>query len=71
MRVLSRSLILWDTIEPTAGFVEGCCPALVLEWRLGRPGPEGDPLKPPADAELLRQAYVNIVAGACMAIGLK
>lgn len=124
LRVLSRRLVLWDSIQPTRAFVEGCCPPLVLEFALGkqvrrclspcctpirpvcvgrrcrrgdRSGPfytpivacrrgfstvdhpiflvlqggEDDPLKAPVDRQLLRQAYVNIVAGACMAIGLR
>jgi anaphase-promoting complex subunit 1 len=86
LRTLSHSLIMWDGIEPTAAWVEAKCPTVVLRFRLGaaadgaeRPGGGGgdggggDDLgeihKP--DMETLRQTYVNVAAGGCLAIGLR
>lgn len=59
--VLARSLILWDSIEPTREWLEGVLP----EWmqkriKTGKPLPEAAQL-----------AQINMQAGACFAIGLK
>ena len=71
LRVLSHSLIMWDNIRPTTEWVESKCPGVVSEYRLGSEVPEDTGSFGQVDRETLRQAYVNITAGACFAIGLR
>ena len=63
LRVISRSLVLWSGIEADPAWVERQCPALVAKWRLGQT-PEAEASHSAVDAELLRQSYCNVVAGA-------
>ncbi|KAI3486173.1 hypothetical protein L1887_50314 [Cichorium endivia] len=59
--VLSRSLILWDGIEPTKAWIQGVLPAWMQERiATGKSLPEAAQL-----------AQINMQAGACFAIGLK
>jgi anaphase-promoting complex subunit 1 len=72
LRTLSRALILWNDIGNTREWVESLCPPVVRVFALGRKSPppslaEGADL----DEQSMRQAYVNIVAGGCFAIGLR
>lgn len=73
LRVVSHSLIMWDGIQCTKEWVESKCPPVVAAYRLGTtPKPEDlENLLRQPDPETLRQAYVNITAGACMSIGLR
>ncbi len=59
--VLSRSLILWDGIEPTKAWIQGVLPAWMQE-RIAT----GKSL-----SEAAQLAQINMQAGACFAIGLK
>ncbi|XP_066581363.1 anaphase-promoting complex subunit 1 isoform X2 [Prorops nasuta] len=68
LRILARSLILWDEIEPTKSWVSSHVPLIVYKYRLQKPTPE---ITQNVDLETMNQAYCNIIAGACMALGLK
>ncbi|XP_077273571.1 anaphase promoting complex subunit 1 isoform X1 [Temnothorax americanus] len=68
LRVLAKSLILWDDIEPTKLWVSSHVPNIVYKYRLQKPTPE---VTQNVDLETINQAYCNIIAGACMALGLK
>ncbi|XP_034943915.1 anaphase-promoting complex subunit 1 [Chelonus insularis] len=68
LRILARSLILWNEIEPTKAWVSSHVPDIVYEYRLQKPTPE---ITQHVDLETMNQAYCNIIAGACMALGLK
>uniref|UniRef100_A0A0C9RW07 ANAPC1 protein n=1 Tax=Fopius arisanus TaxID=64838 RepID=A0A0C9RW07_9HYME len=68
LRILSRSLILWDEIEPTNSWVSSHVPDIVYKYRLQKPTSE---IAQNVDLETMNQAYCNIIAGACMALGLK
>ncbi|XP_063980252.1 anaphase-promoting complex subunit 1 [Diachasmimorpha longicaudata] len=68
LRILSRSLILWDEIEPTNSWVSSHVPDIVYKYRLQKPTSE---ITQNVDLETMNQAYCNIIAGACMALGLK
>ncbi len=59
--VLARSLILWDTIEPTRQWIETALP----EWMQTRIK-SGRPL-----SEAAQLAQINMQASACFALGLK
>ncbi|CAH0559464.1 unnamed protein product [Brassicogethes aeneus] len=66
LRILSRSLILWDDIEPSKEWVEGQVPSTIRPYCMVKPNPTLD-----VDYEAMNQAYCNIIAGACFALGLK
>ncbi|KAL1501054.1 hypothetical protein ABEB36_006453 [Hypothenemus hampei] len=66
LRILSRSLILWDQIEPSKDWVLGQVPSTIRPYCMVTPTNEAD-----IDYEAMNQAYCNIVAGACFALGLK
>ncbi|KAJ8981786.1 hypothetical protein NQ317_014802 [Molorchus minor] len=66
LRILSRSLILWADIEPCKKWVEGQVPSTIRPYCMVKPCHSLD-----IDYEAMNQAYCNIVAGACFAMGLK
>nr|CAD7262920.1 unnamed protein product [Timema shepardi] len=68
LRIVSRALILWDDIMPTCSWVESNVPQSIVPYCLVKPRP-GMPDN--IDYETMNQAYCNILAGACMAVGLR
>ena len=67
LRLVARSLVLWDAIEPTEEFVRGSLPAILREFDASSSAPaEGG-----HDAEALANGQVQGLAGACMAVGLR
>ncbi|XP_050510831.1 anaphase-promoting complex subunit 1 [Diabrotica virgifera virgifera] len=66
LRILSRSLILWNDIEPTKDWVESQVPSTIRPHCMVQPLHNLN-----VDYEAMNQAYCNIVAGACFALGLK
>ncbi|XP_071867310.1 anaphase promoting complex subunit 1 isoform X1 [Bombus fervidus] len=68
LRILAKSLILWNEIEPTKSWVSSHVPNIVYKYRLQKPTSE---IGQNVDLETMNQAYCNIIAGACMALGLK
>ncbi|XP_032663807.1 anaphase-promoting complex subunit 1 isoform X2 [Odontomachus brunneus] len=68
LRVLAKSLILWEDIQPTKSWVSSHVPHIVYKYRLQKPAPEATQ---DVDLETINQAYCNIIAGACMALGLR
>jgi anaphase-promoting complex subunit 1 len=77
LRVLSRALILWDSVAGSEEWVVEQLPPLMRDaLRPGAPTPPGAPRAPPAhrravDGEALAAAHVNVRAGACLALGLR
>lgn len=98
LRVVSRSLIMWDSVEPTEEWVESLIPKIVgdnvealvqskateakkssAEEKMEEVFPEKleksesnvKEQTQDVDYQAIRQAYCNIVAGACLAIGLR
>ncbi|XP_018321370.1 anaphase-promoting complex subunit 1 isoform X3 [Agrilus planipennis] len=67
LRALARSLILWDEIEPSQTWVESQVPSTIIQYCIAR----RSSIENGIDYEAMNQAYCNIVAGACFAIGLK
>ncbi|WVF72786.1 hypothetical protein IAT40_007604 [Kwoniella sp. CBS 6097] len=64
LRTLSRALIMWDDIAPTMAWIENQLPPFILAASKGN--------KRTSTMELATElAYLNIIAGACFAIGLK
>ncbi|KAJ8932971.1 hypothetical protein NQ314_014302 [Rhamnusium bicolor] len=66
LRILSRSLILWNDVEPCKDWVEGQVPSTIRPYCMVKPCHSLD-----IDYEAMNQAYCNIVAGACFAMGLR
>uniref|UniRef100_A0A0E0HD67 Uncharacterized protein n=1 Tax=Oryza nivara TaxID=4536 RepID=A0A0E0HD67_ORYNI len=69
LRIVARNLILWNRIQPTKDWVESQVPSFVNFGvsNTSQEAMDSDEL----DSEALFQAYVNIVTGACIALGLK
>ncbi|CAG4961366.1 unnamed protein product [Colias eurytheme] len=65
LRVISRGLVLWDSIEPTEEWVESQVPSTINPYCFVKPTDEN------IDYEAMNQAYCNIIAGACFALGLR
>ncbi|WRT68383.1 uncharacterized protein IL334_005359 [Kwoniella shivajii] len=64
LRIFARSLILWDEITPTMGWIEDQLPSFIRSANKGH--------KRNNNMELATElAYLNIVSGACFAIGIK
>ncbi|CAH3188191.1 unnamed protein product, partial [Porites evermanni] len=66
LRLLSRGLIMWDHIYPSTDWVESHIPAIVQHYDSTIEPKDAD-----IDVESLSQAKVNIIAGCCMAMGLR
>lgn len=73
LRLVARSLILWDSVQPTEEWIQAQVPGIVKEAILvsSKEGSPELPLNADADLEALAQAHVNILAGACLSIGLR
>lgn len=64
MRTLGRSLIMWDTIEPSIAWVHARLPQIN--------GADGiSTASDPSLTESIELAHYHIISGACFAIGLK
>ena len=67
LRTLSKGLIMWNFIKPTKEWIDSHLPPIVAENALIRDVDFNSKI----DYETMSQAYCNIIAGACMALGLK
>ncbi|TKY56880.1 Anaphase-promoting complex subunit 1 [Spatholobus suberectus] len=66
LRVLARNLIMWSRVHPSKDWVWSQIPEIVRCAVEGIDGNDIDNM----DAEAFIQAYVNIIAGACISLGL-
>ena len=76
LRVVARSLIMWDTVDSSASWVEGLLPPLLRDAMDRRSPAAQESLNDSswvgeADREAIAQTYVYVLAGACMSIGLR
>jgi len=69
LRLLSRGLIMWDSIYPSTDWVESHIPEIVKQFDSS--STETETMNADIDVETLSQAKVNIIAGCCMAMGLR
>ncbi|KAL8144559.1 hypothetical protein V2J09_017591 [Rumex salicifolius] len=69
LRVIARNLIMWKSINPTSTWIESQIPEIVRNGINGLIGDRVDMYE--VDEESIVQAYVNIVTGACLSLGLK
>ena len=67
LRTLAKGLILWSSVAASKDWVDSHIPAVVKEYAFQR----HEDFNPRIDYETMSQAYCNIVAGACMAMGLR
>ncbi|KAI7741534.1 hypothetical protein M8C21_022341 [Ambrosia artemisiifolia] len=67
--VISRNLILWSRIHPSEDWIRGQIPKVVLDGVKGLNSEMDD--SDDMDSEAIVKAYVNIVAGACISLGLR
>ncbi|KAJ0979367.1 hypothetical protein J5N97_014841 [Dioscorea zingiberensis] len=69
LRIIARNLIMWSRICPSRDWIDCQIPEIVKEGiaKLSDDARDSDEV----DAEALVQAYVNIVVGACIVLGLK
>ncbi|RID73006.1 hypothetical protein BRARA_B00180 [Brassica rapa] len=69
LRVVARNLIMWSRIRPTSDWIQSQVPEFVKNG-VSRLQDNMDDMYE-VDVEALVQAYVNIVAGACISLGLR
>ncbi|XP_020962926.1 anaphase-promoting complex subunit 1 isoform X4 [Arachis ipaensis] len=70
LRVIARNLIMWSRVHPSKDWVLSQIPQVVKCGVEGLGGDgDGDDVDD-MDAEAFVQAYVNVVAGACISLGL-
>ncbi|CAN0518764.1 unnamed protein product, partial [Laminaria digitata] len=71
LRVVVRGLVMWNEVFPTQEWVDVQIPEVVsVEYtRLHEPLPEE--LATVVDRQTVRQAHANIIAGACLCLGLR
>ncbi|KAL0359162.1 UNVERIFIED_CONTAM: Anaphase-promoting complex subunit [Sesamum angustifolium] len=69
LRVIARNLIMWSRIHPSEDWIEAQIPEVVKNGVKGLGSDMDDQYE--MDAEAFVQAYVNIVVGACISLGLR
>ncbi|EFH47427.1 hypothetical protein ARALYDRAFT_487351 [Arabidopsis lyrata subsp. lyrata] len=69
LRVIARNLIMWSRICPTCDWIQSQVPEVVRNGISHLRDDMDDMYE--VDVEALVQAYVNIVAGACISLGLR
>lgn len=69
LRVIARNLIMWSRVHPSQDWIQSQIPDIVKNG-VNCLGDDTDDIDG-MDAEAFVQAYVNIVAGACISLGLR
>ncbi|KAL1559265.1 anaphase-promoting complex subunit 1-like [Salvia divinorum] len=69
LRVIARNLILWTRIQPSENWIQSQIPEVVKNGVSGLGNKTDDVYE--MDAEAFVQAYVNIIVGACISLGLR
>lgn len=69
IRVIARNLIMWSRVHPSRNWVESQIPEIVKNVVKCLKGDDNDTDE--LDAEAFVQAYVNIIIGACISLGLR
>lgn len=68
LRVIARNLIMWSRVHPSEDWIQSQIPEIV---KSNVKALKDDTSDDEMDAETFVQAYVNIVAGACISLGLR
>ncbi|XP_053374220.1 anaphase-promoting complex subunit 1-like [Mercenaria mercenaria] len=69
LRTLARGLVMWDSVLPSVDFLKETIPKILEDYAFHKYQMQDDDNN--IDFETMSQAYCNVVAGACMVIGLK
>ncbi|KAG2334579.1 hypothetical protein Bca52824_005759 [Brassica carinata] len=69
LRVIARNLIMWSRVRPTCDWIQSQVPEVVKNGISHLQDDMDDTYE--VDVEALVQAYVNIVTGACISLGLR
>ncbi|XP_059654080.1 anaphase-promoting complex subunit 1 isoform X2 [Cornus florida] len=69
LRIIARNLIMWTRVHPSKDWIQSQIPIIVQNGLKGLDDEMSDIDE--MDAEAFVQAYVNIVAGACISLGLR
>ncbi|CAN8257090.1 unnamed protein product [Cochlearia groenlandica] len=69
LRVIARNLIMWSRIRPTCDWIQSQVPEVVKNGISHLQDDIDDMYE--VDVEAIVQAYVNVVAGACISLGLR
>lgn len=69
LRVLCRSLILWDSIEASEQFVKSQVPEFIKTAIKKKE--DKSKYKYTSESEAIEQSYLYVIAGACLSIGIK
>ncbi|KAK3229282.1 hypothetical protein Dsin_001163 [Dipteronia sinensis] len=69
LRVIARNLIMWSRVHPSEDWIQSQIPEIVKSSVNGLRDDSIDIDE--MDAETFVQAYVNIVTGACISLGLR
>ncbi|CAH1791675.1 unnamed protein product [Owenia fusiformis] len=70
LRVIGRGLVFWEYVLPSKAWIKENIPEIVMKYAFKKSDYKDDP-DCHIDFETMSQAYCNIMAGACMTIGLK
>lgn len=70
IRVMARSLVLWNSVLPTVDWVERQLPSVLHQYS-SLIVDQDLPWYRDVDFETVAQSYCYIVAGACFSLGLK
>ncbi|XP_022097305.1 anaphase-promoting complex subunit 1-like isoform X2 [Acanthaster planci] len=71
LRTLSKGLVMWNEIEPTSEWIQNNVPEIVKRYAFKRNVTAQEDLDIDVDLQKMSQAECNILAGACMAMGLR
>ncbi|KAJ4825076.1 hypothetical protein Tsubulata_040463 [Turnera subulata] len=66
LRIIARNLIMWSRVHPSSDWIESQIPEIIKTGVSGLREHVDE-----MDAETIVQAYVNIVAGSCISLGLR
>ncbi|XP_038722804.1 anaphase-promoting complex subunit 1 [Tripterygium wilfordii] len=69
LRVIAQNLIMWSRVQPSKDWIQSQIPEIIKSSISDLHNDDSDIDE--MDAETFVQAYVNIVAGACISIGLR
>ena len=65
LRIIGRSLIMWDSIKPTQEWIKSQVPSMIINFIKNKP------INIEPCDENIELSYFHIIAGACFAISLK
>ncbi|XP_033629947.1 anaphase-promoting complex subunit 1-like [Asterias rubens] len=71
LRTLSKGLVMWNEIEPNSDWIQNNIPDIVKRYAFKRNIAAKEDVDADIDFQKMSQAECNVLAGACMAMGLR